>query len=155
MMKRLIYRLIVGLITFIVGLCLSFIWNTSYDKLEFASQISPTQIQDLEPIVTVCEITSHPELYLGTRIRLRGLMHPKNQQTLVKISTGCSSKLSEITIKLRQGEKVGYSSDGYNCSSYFDVIGYLEPKVEKDNSQNHYHITDAHLVYTRLGEYCF
>lgn len=158
-MKRLIYRLIVGLITFTIGLCLSLIWNTSHDELDLGSQISPVQVQDLEPIVTICEIDSHPELYLGSRIRLRGWMYPENSQTLVESSLDCSGKGAKITIEIRRDEQSAYVSllDKNPCTSLstnVEVIGYLEPKVEKDNSQHHYHMTDARIV-NAGSEYCF
>lgn len=150
-MKRFIYRLIVGLITFTVGLCLSLIWKPSHDKLDIASQIniSSTQIQASEPRVTVCEIDSHPELYLGKRIRLSGVAGA----IFEKVPVYCSGKRSEITITLNKNQKPTYDPPGENpciCNLVLvDVIGYLEPKVEKVNSQHHYHVSDARIVMVR------
>ena len=156
-MKRLIYRLIVGLITFTIGLSLPSIWNSSHSKLDFVSEIdiSADQIHLSEPIgyetvVSVCDIDSYPESYLGKRILLPGLNDAKDSQTWINGPMYCSGKWAEVTIKLSKNPKPPYVSQSadpcINDMYEVGVIGYLEPIVEKENSRHHYHMTDAHIV---------
>ncbi len=167
MVTRLIYRLIVGLMTFVIGLGLTSVWTLLFIKpkpLVSESNVSLISDSSSDSAITLLILDAHPQRYLGKRIRLRDAMYPTDWQTLddelididrVRVDF---KKRAELTIKLGKSEKSTYVSLGRSsCLSELpdvEVVGYLETKVEKDNSCNHYHISDARIVEVRRT-YCY
>ena len=117
MLKRLLYKLSVGLATFAIGLGLSSIWGTSH-------------------AISLCELDAYPSTYGGKTIRLRALVN-NTQNRITTFSVCGSGKALAASIELGRREVAKFplletfvsSGGGVNQGCLMDavIVGQLDP----------------------------
>lgn len=135
MTKRLLYRLLVGVMAFAVGLSFAALWKAHRP-------------------MSLCELEANPEAYAGKTIRFRGIVD--RSRDIITACSFCSANIAAaVTIELTPEEAAkfslpenSYTREAVNNESYaMDavIVGKLDPYFSLGCFTPKYHIKNAKI----------
>lgn len=134
MKKRLLYKVMIGLACFAIGLSVTFIWNA-------------------HRAISLCELDANPESYAGKTIRVRAIFG-KTKGDYITANSSCSSDTgASASIEFDSHNVANFSlpqsrnaSDGESGQTYLMdaiIVGQLEPHFGQGCFAPKYHISNA------------
>lgn len=131
MSRRLIYGLIVGLATFILGLGLVMSLSARHP-------------------LSLCELDAKPESYAGQTIRFRAMVY-RTKRVTVGFTKCQSGEMPAISIELNPAQNVplpesSFSEDDRGNNLYLadtEIVGHLDPRFGRACFGPEYQVDDA------------
>jgi len=133
MKKRLLYKVLIGLACFAIGLSVTLIWNAHRS-------------------ISLCELDANPETYAGKTIRVRAIIDRANNHiTAGSICSSESAPMASLEFEPNEVAVFSLPQSRVTSNGEFDqiylmdaiIVGRLEPQFGQGCFAPKYHISNA------------